>query len=214
LNPAAPLTAEDVAYWYLRLNGFLTLENFLVHGDRGGDSRTDIDVLGVRFRFRREHLKNPMKDAPWIEEAKQTIVVFCEAKKNSADLNSSWADQQRKIMESFLALVGAIPPGDREIVAKDLYTSGRSVSAKGLLVTTLLVNHAPSGMAARRWPDAPRIDLAEALEFIHDRFQKYQRIKTDHGQWRPSGRRIWDIYIKHWSSPADFIEQVLREIGA
>jgi hypothetical protein len=44
------LTAEDIAYWYLRLNGFLILRNFLVHGDRQGRIRTDIDVLGVRFR--------------------------------------------------------------------------------------------------------------------------------------------------------------------
>ena len=44
-----PLNAEDIAYWYLRLNGFLILRNFLVHGDRPGETRTDIDVLGARF---------------------------------------------------------------------------------------------------------------------------------------------------------------------
>ena len=69
------LNAEDVAYWYLRLNGFLCLRNFLVHGDRRGEVRTEIDVVGVRFRHRREHLCDPMLDDTWIEQSKRTIVV-------------------------------------------------------------------------------------------------------------------------------------------
>jgi hypothetical protein len=44
---AGRLTAEDVTYWYLRLNGFLTIQNFIVHGNRRGRTKTDIDVLGV-----------------------------------------------------------------------------------------------------------------------------------------------------------------------
>jgi hypothetical protein len=155
-----------------------------------------------------------MKDDQWVEEAKRIIVVFCEAKKNAADLNRSWADQQRKPIESFLALVGAVAPGDRQIVANDLYATGRSTSAKGLLVTTLLINHAPFGMAERRWPDAPRIGLSEALEFTHGRFQHYQRIKAEHRQWAASGHRMWDVYIRNWDSRADFTKQILHEIGA
>ena len=52
---APQLDAEDIAYLNLPLNGFLLLQNFLVHGDRRGETRTEIDVLGVRFRHRREH---------------------------------------------------------------------------------------------------------------------------------------------------------------
>jgi hypothetical protein len=86
------LNAEEVAYWYLRLNGFLTLRNFLVHGDRRGETRTEIDVLGVRFRHRREHLNQPMKDDDWIERARRNIVVFCDAKKGAQDFNNAWAE--------------------------------------------------------------------------------------------------------------------------
>lgn len=90
----AKLDAEDIAYWYLRLNGFLLLRNFLVHGDRRGETRTEIDVLGVRFRHRREHFSQPMKDDDWIERANRTIVVFCDAKKGAYDFNEAWTNRK------------------------------------------------------------------------------------------------------------------------
>jgi hypothetical protein len=97
---SAKLNAEDIAYWYLRLNGFLCLRNFLVHGDRRGDDRTEIDVVGVRFQHRREHLSKPMIDDKWVELASRTIVVFCDAKTGARDFNCAWSNQRRKIMES------------------------------------------------------------------------------------------------------------------
>ena len=100
----SPLDAEDIAYWYLRLNGFLTIDNFLVHGDRRGETRTDIDVLGVRFKNRREHLDNPMTDDEWIEGARKNIVVFCDAKRGARDINQTWRCRNKEILESFLAL--------------------------------------------------------------------------------------------------------------
>jgi len=42
------LIPEKVAYWYLRLNGFLQIENFIVHPSRRGSQRTDADLLAVR----------------------------------------------------------------------------------------------------------------------------------------------------------------------
>src|SRR6266403_1768319 len=90
------LNAEGVAYWYLRLNGFLCLRNFLVHGDTGGEVRTEIDVVGVRFKHRREHFRDPMIDDDWIEQAKRTIVVFCDAKTGARDINLPWQNRERK----------------------------------------------------------------------------------------------------------------------
>lgn len=85
---SAKLNAEDIAYWYLRLNGFLCLRNFLVHGDRRGDDRTEIDLVGVRFRHRREHLNKPMIDDRGIERAERTIVMFCDATSTCAPIYS------------------------------------------------------------------------------------------------------------------------------
>jgi hypothetical protein len=45
---------EDLAQWYFRLNGFLTVPNFILHPLRKGGARTDVDVVGIRFPYRRE----------------------------------------------------------------------------------------------------------------------------------------------------------------
>ncbi len=44
-----PIKYEQLGYWYLRLNGFLTIPNFVVHPDVGHNQETDVDILGVRF---------------------------------------------------------------------------------------------------------------------------------------------------------------------
>ena len=50
----ATLQPEKVAYWYFRLNGYLQIENFVIHPGRRGGQRTDADLLAVRFPHRAE----------------------------------------------------------------------------------------------------------------------------------------------------------------
>src|SRR2546421_2682459 len=56
------IKSEQLAYWYLRLNGFLSIPNFVVHPDEGRRQRTDVDLLAVRFPYRSENLRRPMRD--------------------------------------------------------------------------------------------------------------------------------------------------------
>lgn len=56
------LNPEKVAHWYLRLNGFLQIENFYVHPSGRGGARTDADLLAVRFPFRAERLYDQPTD--------------------------------------------------------------------------------------------------------------------------------------------------------
>lgn len=56
------LNPEKVAYWYFRLNGFLQIENFVVHPERRGGQRTDADLLAVRFPHRAERLFDDPND--------------------------------------------------------------------------------------------------------------------------------------------------------
>ena len=51
--------AEEVAQWYFRLNGFMSIPGFVVHPDQPRNfARTDADLLGVRFPFSSEILDN------------------------------------------------------------------------------------------------------------------------------------------------------------
>lgn len=210
---SAKLDPEDIAYWYLRLNGFLILRNFLVHGDRRGETRTDIDVLGVRFRYRREHLDQPMKDDDWIARANRTVVVFCEAKKGADDFNPAWTSRDKMTMESFLALVGVIPRDHWPRVANELYEAGRSDVNQEVLITALLMHHDPKRLVSTRLKSAQQIQLEHALRFIHRRFKKYHSVKTPHGQWEPSGHAIWNLYSSFRRSEDRFVNSVMERIG-
>ncbi len=60
-SPSPPcLSAEKVAYWYFRLNGFLQIENFVVHPSSRGSQYTDADLLAVRFPYRAERLSKDL----------------------------------------------------------------------------------------------------------------------------------------------------------
>lgn len=92
-----PLFPEKVAYWYFRLNGFLQIENFVVHPERRGAQRTDADILGVRFPFRAERLFDNPHDIMRDDEARLSLsadqidVVIAEVKTNQpCTLNGPW----------------------------------------------------------------------------------------------------------------------------
>ena len=50
------ISAESLAYWYLPLNGFLGIRNFIVHPDTGPNQRIDVEILAVRSFPRGESL--------------------------------------------------------------------------------------------------------------------------------------------------------------
>ena len=57
------IKTDDLAYWFFRLNGFLSIVNFVVHKDtRSEAGGTDADILGVRFPYRAELFERPMPD--------------------------------------------------------------------------------------------------------------------------------------------------------
>ena len=46
-NLSLTLNPDTVAYWFFRLNGCSTITNFVVHPDRHGSQRTDVNVLAA-----------------------------------------------------------------------------------------------------------------------------------------------------------------------
>lgn len=40
---------EELAYWYLRLNGFFPIARFVVHRSKHAANSSDIDLLAVRL---------------------------------------------------------------------------------------------------------------------------------------------------------------------
>jgi hypothetical protein len=70
--------AAKIAYWYFRLNGFLTIENFVVHPKVGEQQsqRTEADLCGVRFPNRRE--MDMDDDKPFQRKSAKPLFVIAE----------------------------------------------------------------------------------------------------------------------------------------
>ena len=91
------MNPERLAYWYFRLNGFFTTENFIVHPDQGRDQRTDADLLVVRFAHRAENLQRPMEDDLRVVSCNTFAnVIIAEVKTGECRLNGPWIDPVRR----------------------------------------------------------------------------------------------------------------------
>jgi hypothetical protein len=68
------LEVEHLAHWYLRLNGFMTINDFVLHPEhKPWSQRTDADIFGVRFPFRQEQ---DFEDAePFLLQRKPYFII-------------------------------------------------------------------------------------------------------------------------------------------
>jgi hypothetical protein len=175
-HPTNQPLPERLAYWYLRLNGFLTTENFVVHPDVGRNQRTDADLLGVRFAHRKETL-NPMEDDPRVADSKSFCnVVIAEVKRGECKLNGPWTYPKAKNIHRVLKAIGCLEEKDIKVAAKGLYEEGRY--GTGLVTIRLLAFGDRPGTLVI---PAPQIFFNEMLEFIWDRFRKYDQQKKFRG---------------------------------
>lgn len=75
---------EEYAYWYLRLNGFFPISNFVIHRSSKIRHSSDCDVLGVRPPYVYEEIGGQKSD--WDTELTnaisfdKTVGVICEVK--------------------------------------------------------------------------------------------------------------------------------------
>ncbi len=63
---------ETLAYWYLRLNGFFSLRNFVLHRlqqDDGRHENADVDLLAIRFPYVHEKYGDiSSENEPWDDD--------------------------------------------------------------------------------------------------------------------------------------------------
>ena len=85
---------ERIAYWFFRLNGCFIIDNFLVHHYQRGLEGTDVDILAMRFPYRRELASSPLLTAPPMEDHslfesadERTHIYLLEVKRGKNAIN-------------------------------------------------------------------------------------------------------------------------------
>lgn len=76
---------EEIAYWYLRLNGFFPISNFVIHRSSKVKRTSDCDLLALRTSHVYEEIGGRPEDwdaelANLLDFDKKIIGVICEVK--------------------------------------------------------------------------------------------------------------------------------------
>ena len=175
---------EQLALWYLRLNGYFVTPNFIAHGD--GGPRTDVDVLAVRFPQSREY----PDDTQRLQIPPHKIdIVFAESKTSRCKLNGPWkTGGNHQALEYVLRRVGIF--GSDSIIcaaANQLYAKQRYENGD-YLIRIVCFGAQTNGTLPRvtqvLWPDV--------LSFFNQRFRKYRAQKAEHQHWDSFGKYLWD----------------------
>ncbi len=175
---------EQLALWYLRLNGYFVTPNFIAHGD--GGPRTDVDVLAVRFPHSQEYPDDMQRlHIP----ANKIDVIFAESRTGRCKLNGPWkAAGDHHALEYVLRRVDVLE-NDKSITAaanglyeKQSYESGDYVFR--IVCFGSQTNGTLPRVTQVMWPDV--------LSFISQRFGTYQAQKAEHQHWDSFGAYLWD----------------------
>jgi len=201
------LKPERVAYWFLRLNGCLTIENFLLHSDVAGGQKTDADILAVRFPHRAElrASRDPLADHHLFSSDGRLDVIVAEVTTGPCKLNKAW--RKRDVLRDVLDALGIVPAARTsevgDLLAAACFYGDSSLRLRFVALGREKTPDLPSSVEPLLW--------REALSFIHERFAEHGRRKTHQVQWPADGKHLFDEASTR--SAEDFIQQVAREIG-
>jgi hypothetical protein len=207
---------ERLAYWFCRLNGCATIENFVVHPDEGGSQRTDIDLLAVRFPHRQELLTSsrPMVDhSVFMQFPNRVQVVFVEVKSGNrpCSLNGPWTLPERENMHRVLYAVGAIPSAFVPEAATRLYR-GRLFENDALAVRLLAIGRQTSSKPEMA-PPVAQITWEGVLTFIYERLRDYREVKAHHPQWDSMARNLYRDATNRCEDLSAFVRLWMQRIG-
>jgi hypothetical protein len=203
------VTSEKLAYWYFRLNGFMTMESFILHNDsrKGLSQRTDADLYGVRFPYRQE--LGMLDETRFSSVIGKPLFVIAEIKAGECKLNGPWTDPLKKNMQYVLGAMGALEPSLLEVAADSLYEKYK-YEDESRKIQLLAVGSRKNQEYQKERPNLDQLLFADMLQFIYKRFHQFRMQKRDHKQWDSVGQYLYSVIER---GEADFATSVLQEAG-
>lgn len=162
---------ESLAFWYLRLNGFFLIPNFVVHTD----PPSEIDILAFRPPAVFEEVGGRPED--WDPElirdgeGNEFLLVLCEVK--GGQQYDPATVFRREELRYTLPRFGMLDEDARERALDELQDQPSSRPARNLQIRKLLVAH-------RRVADLPPchfVPIEHTWEFLRTRLEKYRDAK-------------------------------------
>ena len=176
--------AESLSYWYLRLNGFFPITNFVLHQPKGEGQSSDCDILGIRMPETRETISNDSQNLVScdpilfngceIDLDNDTIGVIVQVKSGEysrTDIDKSFSEENIYYSCNRLGFFSEreVRKYSKELEMKKCVRKGNKVVVKVLITT---IRH------QRKYNNAWNITLEDADRFIKLRFKKYSGPKS------------------------------------
>jgi len=181
---------EKLVYWYLRFNGYLTVENFTVHPDHKKDPEAEADILAVRFPFSKEEPegykfeRDTELNLPGIID-----FIICEAKSGTCAINeNSWGNSELDHIRYALEWMGFIP--DNPHIYKEAIENlkrQRVWSSNGYSVRFVCFGKTINDQLREAYPAVLQTTLTRMMNFVYRRLTTYCNALH---------RENWDAYIR------------------
>jgi hypothetical protein len=202
---------EILVRWYLRFNGFFSVENFIIHepvsdGNRAGG---ETDIIAVRFPYSREEVMEgftiPNDGKLFDQEAsekKLTEFIIAEVKSGDSprsNLNKVWTKSDKLYLDRIAYLIRWMGMFDNEDtiykVATELKDEYRCQEDRYLI---RLIYFAKEKKSHIKKLGIPQITFADIFEFIYRlRTPSFKTqglgVRSPHTQWHPLIKQVWEI---------------------
>lgn len=202
---------ERLVYWYLRFNGYLTVENFTVHPDFKKGREAEADFLAVRFPWSKEEPRGYHfeRDEEFVLSDRVDFVIG-EVKSSQCAINeNSWGNQEERHVQYALEWMGFCSgPEEIEKIAKTLYES-RVWSDGKYSVRFVCFGRYVNEQLKEEFPKMRQVCLERMVGFV------YKRLTTGcnalhRENWDPFIRRIVEL-MKLGLGPDKILEWVLMK---
>ncbi len=164
---------EEIAYWYLRLNGFFPITNFVIHRSSEIEHSSDCDILAIRLPSVYEEIGGNPDD--WDNDlAKElgfehTIGVICEVKTGAYDLKDIFRPEYVKYS---VGRLGFVPKANIAAISAKLNEVALLEIEEGRRICKLLIANDQKDSSSFLFRS-----LNSAEDFISDRVRKYPKEK-------------------------------------
>jgi len=210
-----PLNPEKVAYWYLRLNGFLQIEDFYIHPRGNGSARTDADLLAVRFPHRAERLYDDPGDIMQDDTLQMALssyqidVVIAEVKTGRCALNGPWTSPDRQNVHRVLAAIGCIPHNRIDLAAQEIYRTGLHEIEDRMRIRLVAIGREVNTDVAAAYPKVRQVTWRDLLGFVYDRHRKFRNQKKQTDHWDRTGKELKRLATMRRVTREEFIRECL-----
>jgi hypothetical protein len=183
--------SELLVECYLRLNGYFTINNFILH-DQHGSQKTEVDLIGVRFPNQVEIIEEDKRrlhtlenDPELVEKSNITDVVIAEVTTGEAKINGPF--ERKDVLQYILDWIGSLGNGARDKAIEALQARNDFLTEDGRIRVRFICFGKHSDDIK-----CTQLTLDHALSFIRDRFKRYGQLKTHSQQWKGLMRYLYE----------------------